>query len=159
MCSGPRTRRGRAEDVAAQRSSGSGSATWGTQGRDSTRSGGRRQGRGVMRGIIGKQEVALGLLRRRAAARSSSGRQRATWRGKEKPAWGRGAAGQVLGRHVACLRAALEWGGAWHMAGRAPAARGRETEERGREVDERGPSCNLQKIQGLHCNAQITFKL
>jgi hypothetical protein len=44
------------------------------------------------------------------------------------------------------------------MAGRAAAARRREIEERGREVDESGPSCNLQKIQGLHYNAQITFK-
>jgi hypothetical protein len=60
---------------------------------------------------------------------------------------GPGAAGQVLGRHVACLRAALERGGARHMGGRAAAARGRETEERGREVDEGGPSCQFQKYR------------
>jgi hypothetical protein len=128
-----------------RRSSGRGSATWGTQGRDSTRSGGRRQGLGVTRGIAGKQEVA-------------PGRQWATWRGKKKPARGRGAAGQVLGRHVACLRVALERGSARHMAGRATAARGRETEERGREVDEGGLDCYFQKGQGPYCNAQITFK-
>jgi hypothetical protein len=56
-----------------------------------------------MRGITGKQEVVLIVLQRR--------------RGEEKPVRGRGAAGQVLGRHVACLRAALERGDARHMAG------------------------------------------
>jgi hypothetical protein len=63
----------------------------------------------------------------------------------------------VLGRHVACLRAALERGGAQHKADRVAVARGRETEEMGREVDEGGPSCQFQKIQGPHCNAQVTF--
>jgi hypothetical protein len=93
---------------------------------------------------------------RRGAAQAGS---RAAWPDGKKPARGQGAAGQVLGRHVACLRAALERGGARHMAGRAALARGREIEERGREVDEGGPSCKLQKIQGPHCNAQVTFKL
>jgi hypothetical protein len=167
MSSGSRRRCGHTETgagmpaarVAARRSSGSSSATWGARVRDSSRSGGRQQGRGVTRGIAEKQEVVLIVLQRwRAAARSSSGRRQAAWRGEEKPARGRGAAGQVLGRHVACLRAALERGGARHMAGRAAAARGRETEEREREVDEGGPSCKLQKVQGPYCNAQITFK-
>jgi hypothetical protein len=44
--------------VVAQRRAGSSNATWGTRVRDSTRSGGRRHGRGVTRGITGKQEVA-----------------------------------------------------------------------------------------------------
>jgi hypothetical protein len=147
--------------VAAQGSSGSSSATWVTRVRDSTRSGGWRQGRGVTRGITGKQEVVLIILqRRRAAARSSSGRQQAAWRGNEKPARGRGAAGQVLGRHVACLRAALEWGGARHMAGRAAAAvEQRSRGGRGAEGGSRGLLCDSPKVQGPPGNVLITFKL
>jgi hypothetical protein len=50
-------------------------------GQDSARPRGRRHGKGVMRGIVGRQEVAREMLRRRAAVRRSSGRRRATWRG------------------------------------------------------------------------------
>jgi hypothetical protein len=135
MCSGSRRRAGTlAARVAARRSSGSNSATWGTRVRDSTRSGGQRQGRGVTRGIAGKQEVVLiALQRRRAAAGSSSGTRQAAWRGEEKPARGRGAAGQVLGRYVACLRVALERGDARHMAGSERRRRAAEEQRRGRE--------------------------
>jgi hypothetical protein len=61
--------------VAARRSSGSSSATWEARVRDSSRSGERRQGRGVTRGIAGKQEVAWGCYdgeQRRGAARAGS---------------------------------------------------------------------------------------
>jgi hypothetical protein len=141
MCSGSRRRCGCAETgagtpaarVAARRSSGSSSATWGTRVRDSTRSGGWRQGRGATRGIAGKQEVVLIVLQRRAVAMSSSGRRQAAWRGEEKPVRGRGAAGQVLGRHLACLRAALERGDARHMAGSEWRRRAAEEQRRGGE--------------------------
>jgi hypothetical protein len=127
MCSRSRRRCGRAETgagtpaarVAARRSSGSSISTWGTRVRESTRSGGRRQGRGAMRGITGKQEVVLIVLQRR--------------RGEEKPVRGRGAAGQVLGRHLACLRAALERGDARHMAGSEWRRRAAEEQRRGGE--------------------------
>jgi hypothetical protein len=169
MCSGSRRRCGRAETgagteaarVAARRSSGSSSVMWGTQVRDSTRSGGRRQGKGVTCGIARKQEVVLIILqRRRATARSSSGRQQAAWRGEEKAVRGRGAAGQVLGRHVAGLRAALERGGARHMAGRAAAAvEQRSRGGRGAEGGRRGLFCDSPKVQGPPGNVLITFKL
>jgi hypothetical protein len=42
-----------------------------------------------------------------------------------------GSGGVGTGRHVDCLRAALEWGDAQHMAGRVAAAARRETEEEG----------------------------
>jgi hypothetical protein len=64
----------------------------------------------------------------RLAATASGGEARlgqatgVTWRGQGRPARVRGAAGQVLGRHVACLREVLERGGARHMAGRVAAA-------------------------------------
>jgi hypothetical protein len=94
-----------------RRSSGRGNATWRTQGQASTGSGGRRHGRGVMRGTAGKQAVAVELLRRRAAVKHGLGRRRAAWRGEVEPARGREAAGQGLGRHVDGHRAALKWQG------------------------------------------------
>jgi hypothetical protein len=161
MCSGSQRGCGRAEAgavtpaarVAAQRNAGSSNATWGTRVRDSTRSGGRWHGRGVTRGIAGKQEVVRDCYngeQRRGAARVGS---RVAWRGEEEPARGREAVGQRLRRHVDGRRAALGRQGWRTWPARAAAARGRETEERGREVDEGGPGCKLQKIQGLHCNA------
>jgi hypothetical protein len=87
MCSGSQRGCGRTEAgavtpaarVAARRNAGSSNATWGTRVRDSTRSGGRRHGRGVTRGITGKQEVARDCYNgeeRRGAARVGS---RAAW--------------------------------------------------------------------------------
>jgi hypothetical protein len=66
-----------------------------------------------------KQEVALELLRRRAAVKHGSGKRRTTWRGEEEPARGREAAGQRLGRRVDGRRAALGRGGAQHMTGQS----------------------------------------
>jgi hypothetical protein len=95
-----------------RRSSGRGNATWTTQGRASTGSGGRQQGRGATRGIAGRQEVALESLRRRAAMKHGSGRRRATWRGWERPCLPpslspppRGSAGLVRAQSGAVWRA------------------------------------------------------
>jgi hypothetical protein len=87
--------------------------------------------------------VALESLQWRAAVKRSSGRRRATWRGRKRLVRGREAAGPVLGRHVAQPRAARRRQGAAH--GRSERRRRRREENRGggREVDERGPGCNF----------------
>jgi hypothetical protein len=36
--------------------------------------------------------------------------------------------------------------------------RGREQRRSGPEEDDGGPRCKMQKVQGLYCNAWITFK-
>jgi hypothetical protein len=86
MCSGSRTRCGRAEvgagmpaaHVTARRSSGSGrdSVSWWKKAAGRSKA---AVGQGAMRGIAGKQEVALGCCdgeQRRGAARADS---RAAW--------------------------------------------------------------------------------
>jgi hypothetical protein len=52
--------------------------------------------------------VALESLRWRAAVKCSSGRRRAAWRGKGKPAQGWEAAGQGPRRHVHRCRGVLD---------------------------------------------------
>jgi hypothetical protein len=83
-------------------------------------------GHGVMHGIAGRQEVALGA----AAVKRGLGRQRATWRGNEEPARGRGTVGQVLGWHVAERRATLGWQGRRTWPASAAAAARTEKQRR-----------------------------
>jgi hypothetical protein len=84
---------------------------------------------------VGRQEVARKMLRRRAAARCSTGRWRATWRGQGWPARGREAAGQRPGWHVHRRRGVLEQQGRRTWPGQSSGGarqRNREEGERGR---------------------------
>jgi hypothetical protein len=47
---------------------------------------------------------------------------------------------------------------AQHMAGKAVGQHREENRGGGLEVDEGGLSCNFPKVQGLLCNAELTFK-
>jgi hypothetical protein len=82
---------------------------------------------------VGRQEVVREMLRRRAAAKCSSGRRRATWRGQRVASARAGSGGAEAG--VACgeVLSSAETAGVAHMAGTAAAARGREEQRRGRE--------------------------
>jgi hypothetical protein len=150
-CSGSRRRRDRAEvgagasaaHVATRRGSDGGSATWGMWGRDSTRSGGRRRGRGVTRGITGSRRWCWSRCdgdQRRSTARADRGRR---GEGRGWPTRGRGR---------------RRWNGEGHVDGHRAALRRQrrhtwpeqrwqraieKTEEREREVDEGGPKCNI----------------
>jgi hypothetical protein len=82
----------------------------------------------------------------------------ATWRSEERASVGWGASVRVLGRHVAQREAARGSRCSAHgRRGRRDRAE-RKIERGGLEVDEEGPSCNLSKVQGLHCKARLTFK-
>jgi hypothetical protein len=98
----------------------------------------------VTRGLAGRQEGALGLLRRRATARISSGRARTTWRRQGVASAGSGKAAVERGRARGRAQSGAGAAGAAHLAGTVAAARGRENRGEGeREVDEGGPSCKM----------------
>jgi hypothetical protein len=82
----------------------------------------------------------------------------ATWKGQGWPARDRGRRRWSRERHVD--GAEQRWGGGGGTHGRVVAAAcGREeTEEGEREVDEGVFNCNFREMQGLYCNASITFK-
>jgi hypothetical protein len=94
--------------------------------------------RGATLGVCGEQEVALvRLQRRRAAAKSGSGRWQAAWQDRERPAGFGEAAALGLRRHVAQCRAAR----GRHMAGAGDGAAQRRN--RGVRLEEEDEDCSM----------------
>jgi hypothetical protein len=88
--------------------------------------------RGATCGVCGEQEVALvRLQRRRAVAKSGSGRWQAAWQDGERPAGFGEAAALGLRRHVAQRRAARGRRCTAHGRAQATGRRRDETEEPG----------------------------
>jgi hypothetical protein len=115
-------------------------------------------GHGVTRGITRKQELVLGCCdgeQRRGAGRADS---RAAWHGGEKTARLGGAVAQGWGGTWLGPEQRRDGRGAAHgwQSGGGMTQRGNRGG--GGEVDEGGLDCNFQKVQGLYCNAQTTFK-
>jgi hypothetical protein len=117
-------------------------------------------GQGATRGICKEQEVALiGSQRRRAAAKSGSGRRPDGMARRGEASAARGKRWRWAEAARGSAQSGAGAAGAQHMAGRAAAARGQRNRGGGREVDEGGLKSKILKTQGLHCNVQVTFKL